>query len=43
MGMDQSVRSRDLSGPVENIETEGQRQLKTLVEKQLKTNTTVKQ
>lgn len=38
-----SVRTKDLSGPVEDIETEGQRQLKTLLDKQLNTQATVQQ
>lgn len=37
----QTTKIKDLSGPVEDIETEAQRQLKTLLNKQLRTQTTL--
>lgn len=39
----QTTKIKDLSGPVEDIETEAQRQLKTLLDKQLRTQTTLKE
>ena len=39
----QRSRSRPIDGPVEEIETEGQKQLQTLLKKQLDTNVSLKQ